>query len=143
MERSDELKNVVLDVYNILQSGDAQALEQRTAENGVVFIGTDPNEWWDSRAGTIEAFRAQSEALGGGGFAFRPGDIQAYTEGNVGWAADTPTITAPDGTEVALRFTLVFHKDNGQWRILQAHSSIGVPNEDVFGRDLYSIEPPS
>jgi ketosteroid isomerase-like protein len=35
----------------------------------------------------------------------------------------------PDGTEIEFRMTAVFHNENGQWKVVQQHASVGVPNE--------------
>jgi hypothetical protein len=40
------------------------------------------------------------------------------------------------GTRVECRHTSVFVRSQGTWRIVQHHFSIGIPNEDVFGRDV-------
>ena len=42
----------------------------------------------------------------------------------------------PDGTEIPVRLTAVFRKENNDWKIVLRHLSIGIPNEDVFGNAL-------
>jgi len=32
--------------------------------------------------------------------------------------------------------TSVFHQEDGAWKLVQSHYSIGVSNEDVVGREL-------
>ena len=44
-----------------------------------------------------------------------------------------PTITLPDGRPASPRWSAVFHREDGEWRLVQLHASIGVPNEEVFG----------
>jgi ketosteroid isomerase-like protein len=37
------------------------------------------------------------------------------------------------GGEQAMRMTTVLVREDGQWRVVQSHASIGVPNADIFG----------
>ncbi len=34
------------------------------------------------------------------------------------------------------RFRAVFHKEDGEWKIVQFHTSVGVPNESTVGKAL-------
>jgi hypothetical protein len=65
-----------------------------------------------------------------------PGDIEAYVEGDLGWFADRPRFVLLDGTEVPFRHTGVFRREGGEWKLVQAHTSLGIPNEDVIGFEL-------
>jgi ketosteroid isomerase-like protein len=62
------------------------------------------------------------------------GELGAWRQGDVGWVADQPTIKLGDA-EVICRHTSVFVRELGHWRIVQHHFSIGVPNEDAFGKE--------
>ena len=70
------------------------------------------------------------------GVTFIPGDLQCYREGSVGWTADRPTLRLPGGAEIPLRMTTVFHQEGGEWKMVQFHTSIGVPNTESVGIDL-------
>ena len=52
-------------------------------------------------------------------------------EGSVGWAADCIKIRLPDATEIPCRLTMVWHQENGCWKIVQSHLSIGVGDDDT------------
>jgi ketosteroid isomerase-like protein len=65
------------------------------------------------------------------GFAMRPGVVTAFEEGSMAWVADEPTIAAPDGSEVPARLTAVMRRDGGGWKIVHAHFSVGVPDDEV------------
>ena len=67
---------------------------------------------------------------------FQPGDPQCYQEGSVGWCADQARIVLPDGTEQRIRLTAVFHQEGGDWKMVQSHASLGVPNAEAIGTDL-------
>jgi hypothetical protein len=65
-----------------------------------------------------------------------PGNLSAFSEGKVGWEADHASILLPDRKEIPIRVTMVFHEENGEWKIVQYHASIGVPNPEAFGKNL-------
>ncbi len=53
----------------------------------------------------------------------------AFREGNVGWVADRAAWRLPDGRELPFRLTAVFHFHLDRWVMVQAHFSVGVPDE--------------
>jgi SnoaL-like protein len=40
-----------------------------------------------------------------------------------------------DGTEILTRSTAVFHREDGEWKMVQGHTSVGISNEDLFGSE--------
>jgi hypothetical protein len=72
-----------------------------------------------------QGLRAQAQA----GIRTIDGDPQAYREGSVGWVMDQPKFHLPNGTQLPMRWTGVFHQENGAWKLVQGHASFGVPNE--------------
>lgn len=136
MEHASELKNLVLAFYDAVSRGDVSCFESllsRRAE--VLFIGTDPKEWWIDRSSVVNAFQVQSGELPGK-MPITGGDPQAYSEGTIGWVADRAKFSLPDGAEVPFRLTAVFRKEEDGWKIIQEHLSIGVPNEQAVGKKL-------
>jgi hypothetical protein len=134
MEPSTELRDLTLRLYEALASGDHAFLDRHfSGRSGVLTIGTDPQEWWTDREAAMRVFRAQLEEIGG--FPIAAGDPQAYTEGSVGWVADQPRVTLP-GTDMRLRLTGVLHREGEDWKIVQWHISMGVPNEQALGQEL-------
>ncbi len=138
MEHSDEIRDLTLRIYEATTTGDLSLVEHYVSrQEGAVFIGTDPNEWWEGFEAFVEAMRAQAEAMGGSGLQIVPGQLQAYREGNVGWVIDRDaSFRLPDGTEIPFRNTVVFHREDGEWKLVHEHASIGVSNEDIFGEDV-------
>jgi SnoaL-like domain len=134
MQQDPELKEVVLGFYGAWESGNAASFAEMTSdEPGMVFIGTDSEEWWESRDRLAQAAHAQHEEAA---YRVRPGELKAYRIGDFGIIADRPTFILPDGTESPFRFTAVFQKEGGTWKLVQAHASIGVANEDLTGQKL-------
>lgn len=135
MNQSVELRDVVLRSYEAFAKADTSFFEGFISRReGVLIIGTDPSEWWLGHDNISRVFKAQLEEMGG--INFVGGDPQAYTEGNVGWVVDHPRLRLPDGTEIPFRSTSVFVKEEGEWKLVQGHSSVGVPNEELISRAL-------
>ena len=135
MEQAPELEDLTLRFYEALARGDVATLEDLVSRGeGVLSIGTDPAEWWDDPASLRRALRAQTAELNG--VQVTPGQVRAYREGTVGWAADRPTFRFANGLEVPLRLTTVFHQEHGAWKLVQSHASVAVRNEDMVGKTL-------
>ncbi len=136
MERAPELEDVVRRWYAAIAAGEGAFAERGLSRHaGLLVVGTDPREWWVGYGTAAARFATQIQELGGQLRAV-PGDLHAYREGSVGWAADQPTFHLPEGTALALRLTAVFRQEEGEWRCVQWHVSVGVGNEEAVGTDL-------
>ena len=52
-------------------------------------------------------------------------DLEAYEHGDVGWVACRPQLSLPDATVLSLRWTGVFERNRGAWKLRQLHVSTG------------------
>ena len=135
MEQSTELKELYLRICEAQSKGDYSFFERYFSQkDGVLAIGTDPTEWWAGYATITKVFKAQLEETGG--FQILADTPQAYGDGSIGWVAGQPTLKLPDGTEMPVRLTAVFQKEQDGWKIVQWHFSIGISNEDLIGETL-------
>lgn len=101
-------------------------------------IGTDADEFWASADAFLRVRRVQSEELTAQDWARSEATvdrIDAFEDGNVGWAVTLLTIHGPGG-DVPLRGTAVLVLEAGAWRVIQWHSSIPTPNVRAFGVEL-------
>ena len=97
MEQSAELTELTLRFYTALSSGDLAFVKQHfSRQEGVLVIGTDPQEWWAGHATIARIFEIQMQEMGQ--FTLEPGAPLAYSAGAAGWAADRPTFHFADGT---------------------------------------------
>lgn len=87
------------------------------------------------RGAVVRVFKAQIEEMGGA-LALSPVRPEGFSDGDVGWLADQPTLRMADGSELAFWITAVLVRDAGAWRFQQVHFSLGVANEQVVGREL-------
>lgn len=129
MQPCDELKNIVLQHYGKFHSGEqAYSIEDTySRQEGVVIISNDPNEWFDDRS-SIDAY---IKAGGSSHLDIEVQNIAAYSEGSVGWTADRVTVKLPNGVDIPVRHTRIFHKEHGAWKMVHLHVSIAVPKESI------------
>jgi hypothetical protein len=138
MQQSPELEQLTRRMYAGISDADISVFENylSRAEVGVI-IGTAPDEWWENADDALSAMRAQM-TNSEGSVDLIAGDVHAYEHQDVGWVADRPQLRVGD-TDVECRQTSVFVRENGSWRLVQQHFSIGVPNEKVFGKDAAKL----
>ena len=65
------------------------------------------------------------------GVRVRLDDVKAFREGSVGWAAGA-WVFRDGGQARPVRLTAVLHDEDGDWKTVQSHASIGVPNEQML-----------
>lgn len=133
MERSSEVESVVEHFYALLRQGDDRGIRELLSPNLSTAIGTDEAEWWSGHETASSGFAAQLETAGG--FEVRSASPHGYSEGGFGWFEDRATLTLHENQRVAIRFTGVVCRQQGRWRIVQCHVSVGMPNEEL-GLDL-------
>ena len=123
IRRSEELAGLVRGLYTAMGSGDADAVEAFYSLSGqAVFLGTDRAEFWTDSARHNQDVRPYWERAGN---LLTPGELLAFECGEVGWTVDRPTIELATGERFETRLTFVFHREDGAWRIVHAHTSVG------------------
>jgi hypothetical protein len=132
MNPSTEVYQAVLRFYEAVGTGNESALDRISSrQRGILAIGTDPNKWWAGYDAIQQAFKAQFRESGTR--RVTPGDLSAFAEGSVGWAADRRTMRLADGKESTIRETFLFHQEDGDWKLVQFHASAAVPNAELAG----------
>jgi len=130
MKRSTEIEKLISESVAAYERGDVAFIERTTSKQpGVVSIGTDANEYELDYERIVKA--ARGEMAGSPQMRVRVGEVRAYEHGDVGWADGTGYLEI-GGQSVEIRNTSVFLREAGEWRSIQTHSSIGVPNERMF-----------
>lgn len=133
VQSSEEIRRVINRWLTAVTAGDADPSLERLAEHpGALTIGTDPDEWWHGPE-TRAVWGRQLEELGG--IPVTWGEIEAWEEGTVGWAAAQMAIEGVDRSYTG-RGTYVLHLERGEWKLVQIHWSIAQPNVDVLGMAL-------
>ncbi len=65
------------------------------------------------------------------GLTLLPGEPEAYRERDVGWVIDRPVFRTRDGAAITCRATTLYDREDGAWKIVHNHYSIGVPTEEL------------
>jgi ketosteroid isomerase-like protein len=126
----DEVRKVLDEMLEAQNAGDAGRLRSMLSERpGAVHIGTDAEEWWTSG----QVVDAVAAASGGDDIRAVADGIDVHIHGDIAWAEGRGRFTRADGAERPVRMTGVLVREDNQWKVVQSHASIGVPNADIFG----------
>ena len=132
MQKSKELADIIAGWFKAAARGDASYADKHLSKRStMLLVGTDPKEWIRGKAAA--QFLMDEAKASGGKVKVSVGNVEAYKEGTVGWGIANPTIILPNGKKFQPRWSAVFHKENGRWKIIQIHASAGVPNEQIAG----------
>ena len=135
IQPSTELIALMTRWYASFSAGNMDIVEEILSHDpALLSIGTAPEEWLMGFDAIALIYRAQIGAVGD--IKIEGGPITAFCAGDVGWVADRPRITLPDGKTITMRSTLVFHRQDGAWKLVQQHNSVGVSNEELVGQAL-------
>ncbi len=136
MQKSAELMQAYYRFVDAVNRGNVAVLDALISKDAdVSVIGTDPNEWWMGHDSAVQALQSQSGDVGNSASMVAGSQVEAYVDGSFGWVTDRPVLMLPGG-EMAFRVTMLFHREDGVWRMLQSHASFGVKNEVVMGESL-------
>lgn len=128
MQPSPEIREATMQVFREMNAHNAAGLRAMLSqEPGVIFLGSQPTEWYESVA-AVEPMLQQVARDSGDNL---PPDlsIQAMQEGTVGWAVFRFAIKLPDGKAVTMRGTNVYHQEGGAWKQVHFHVSAAIPDE--------------
>jgi ketosteroid isomerase-like protein len=125
MQQSNQVRDAMLRFYDRLSASDVASFDQLVSqEPATLIIGTAPGEWVTERDRLRFGFEAE-------GLRIRAGEPAGYEEGSMGWVVDEPTFFFPDGSAMKTRLTAVLRREDGTWRLVHMHVSVGVPDEEV------------
>lgn len=128
MESSEEIRRVVERWFAGISASDGNAVLARLSEHPcTVFIGTDPNEWWQGKEARA-VFGRQIEEIPAHGITIEK--LDAWEEQTFGWASGKLMIDWA-GSSYEARFTCALHLERGDWKILQYHLSLPQANETI------------
>lgn len=124
MKESADLAQAWARFADRLSVGDAESFDELVSADAKVIVGTAPGE----RVTEREQMRFGFEAEGVG---LTPDEPVAYEEGSMGWVLDEPRFSFPDGSAIKTRTTSVWHQQDGAWKLVHMHVSVGVPDDEV------------
>lgn len=125
MQDSPRAREALLRFYDAFTqavAGDMETFDRAfTREDGLMIIGTAAHEWVEGRARATEAWGME-------GIALEPGEPRGWEHDGVAWAADRPSFVIGDA-RMPIRILAVFLEEDGALKIVNAHFSVGVPDE--------------
>lgn len=135
MKRSPELEAVCRRVWSAFADRDVDAIESLTTSSQALRAILSADDEWLSgsdsfpelmarRANEIDLVRVEFDRL------------EAFENGNTGWAAANVTIFRASEQSTSFRSTHTYVLEAGVWRVAQLHTSVGVSNADVFGYEI-------
>ncbi|MFZ0972493.1 MAG: nuclear transport factor 2 family protein [Solirubrobacteraceae bacterium] len=130
-ESSVEIEQVLRDVVEAIANSDLDEIGRRTSRDPcAVAIGSDPGEWTEGYDEIMQLMR-DSTPDAEVGITAGLDDVKAFAEGTVGWASGHGYFEI-GGNRVPVRITAVVHQEDGEWKMVQTHASIGVPNDRML-----------
>jgi SnoaL-like protein len=126
MRESTDVRDGMLKFYERVSANDVASFAQLVSKSdAILIIGTEAGEFVRERDRLEFGFRTEGYGLTAG-----PNPV-GYEEGTLGWVVDEPVLHYPDGTDVQTRVTAVLHKEDGAWKLVHSHFSVGVPDDEV------------
>jgi class 3 adenylate cyclase len=135
MRRSPEIEALVRRYLAARANGDLATLDNlHSRAEGVRSIGSDGHEWYQGHDDVVGIQMAHRQE--------KPGvdsdllRLEAFENGETGWAAVELDQTLPDGLAYRYRLTIVLEMEAGAWKFVQIHFSVPVANKEVGGVEL-------
>jgi hypothetical protein len=124
MSPSTEVRDTMIEFYRRMLAGESDGANDLISRDpAMIFIGS-AGEWVDDQATLREGSQVPTEGLEAGD------NPVGYANGDVGWFADRPDWVFADGSRAAMRMSAVLQREPEGWRIVHAHLSIAVPDDE-------------
>jgi ketosteroid isomerase-like protein len=130
IEKAPEIEQQFRNAYEAIQAGDPEPMISLFSEDeSTLALGSDPRERSQGPAeikASLREYAASRDVFP----KVTVKDIVAHCEGTVAWAHVDLTMHRQDDT-VPWRETIVLHRENGDWRIIEFTVALLVPNEAI------------
>ena len=125
VRHSERVRQAWLRFCERLSAGDVASFDELVSqEPAALIIGTAPGEWVTERERMRFGFETE-------GLRLEANEPVGYEEGSLGWVVDQPAFVFPDGSLMQSRLTAIVHEEEGRWKLVHMHLSVGVPDEQV------------
>jgi ketosteroid isomerase-like protein len=128
VQESSDVRDAVVHFWGLIGDRDFSGLDAALTRGDVAqVIGSAPGEGHDDRESWIAGFRSLIDAMPG--VRVDPGRTRGFANGDVGYAIGEPTWALPGDVSLSMRATFVLQREDGEWRIVHLHASVGIPDE--------------
>ncbi len=134
MEESQEIKDLVYEAGNSDVQGNFGFWEQHISKNpNVMVYGSGPGAKYmelpaiKGYKNIITQLREELNDMKPSSFEIN--EIQAFSEGSVGWYFLRATGVYPNGIELSFRISGVLHKEDGSWKLVMQNTLFQVPDK--------------
>jgi adenylate cyclase len=134
IKHSPELEAVVRRIWMAFARADDAALRNMMVTDPAMRFLLSGDEDWLEGDEVVPILRERSRMIEILSLEFDR--LEAYEVGDFGWTACTLTTLNADGETRSFRQTGVFAIEDGIWKAVQIHTSVGVPPQDVWGVEL-------
>jgi hypothetical protein len=107
-----------------VSEGQVERFDDIVSQEARIIIGTAPGEMVTDRAAMRFGFETEGVTL-------ESRSARGFDEGTMGWVVDEPRFGFPDGSAFDCRVTAIARREGDAWRLVHAHFSVGVPDEEV------------
>lgn len=129
-ERAPEIEQLVRDLMQAYQEGDLELLSRHTSQDpAAISIGTDAREVMRGYDEINGVLRSELEQRTPESPRLTADEIAAYREGDVAWATLLGAYSTGEGAAIPARASAVFHREDGDWKMVAWVLSFAVPNE--------------
>jgi hypothetical protein len=122
---SPEVKDTVLRFYQKMRAADMSGFDEFISIDPSLTVVGSAGEWFTQRERLRGVFRLKNAGLEKGT------NPVAYENGGIGWFVDQPDWVFPDGSRIHTRFTAILRREQGAWKFVHWHLSVGVPDDEV------------
>jgi class 3 adenylate cyclase len=148
MRESAEIEAVVRRFLASRMANDMEAMRSLHSESEYLrLIGSDEWQWFQGEdavlptGGGSEMVSTEDGPRGNRAAEFQSVDseilrLEAYEDGDFGWAAVEQKRTLVGGREIVLRITLVLRLEASVWKLIQIHFSMPVPDVELLDVNL-------
>ena len=131
MGHEHEVTELVAAMYGAMRRGDAALVSELLSRDVSVVIGINDAIHWEGHEEASAGFATRF--AGGLGLDVEGSDEpRVHRHGDICWFDDRPLLGAGSDAWVVGRFTGVVRlEEDGRWRVVQWHASLGTPPQDV------------
>jgi hypothetical protein len=134
MQESSAVTQAWLRFCEGVSQGRVQDFDDIVSTEAKLIIGTAPGENVSDRKDMRFGFEAEGVTL-------ESRSARGFEEGTLGWVVDEPRFGLPDGSAMDCRVTAIMRNEAGTWRLVHAHFSVGVPDDQVVDLQRRWSEP--